>query len=350
MKASRMVLGALVFAGSAFAQYTIIEIPCGDGEATVGGLTDRGVLVADCFVQSNDPGLHEAFLPFVIGKSDVRDLGFLSVGLIVRAAGINKHQEVIANRFLPGELRAYLWSKGEVNDLGTFGGAWSAARGINDNGDVAGSAALLDGTEHAFLYRRGTKQDLGVFGAARSEATAINNQGQIVINRTFDTNVDEVTVAAILSDGVLQEIGSLGGQFTQGLGINSLGHVVGISQRVWPPPGGEDLHAFFFHDGQIEEIASASALPDTGSYTKAINDHDEIVGSWYRTFDAETVYGGFLFQNGVRTDISELLPPDSGWTINTADAINNLGQIAGTGFHNGIQRIYLLSPPKTSGK
>ena len=35
---------------------------------------------------------------------------------------------------------------------------------------------------------------------------------------------------------------------------------------------------------------------------------------------------------------------DSTWTITNVSAINNLGQIVGTGYHNGQQREFLMTP------
>src|SRR6185436_173887 len=73
-------------------------------------------------------------------------------------------------------------------------------------------------------------RDLGQFGAALCDAAAIDNRGQIVINRSFETNADLVTIAAIYHHGPLEELPSLGGSYTIGTAINSHGHVVGISR------------------------------------------------------------------------------------------------------------------------
>lgn len=44
-------------------------------------------------------------------------------------------------------------------------------------------------------------------------------------------------------------------------------------------------------------------------------------------------------------DLNSLLPPQSGWTLTTAVAVNRHGQIAGTGLLGGEPRAYRLSPP-----
>jgi hypothetical protein len=52
----------------------------------------------------------------------------------------------------------------------------------------------------------------------------------------------------------------------------------------------------------------------------------------------------FVFTGGVAYDLNTLIPSGSGWVLNDAVAINDAGQIAGTGFHNGLQRAFLLTP------
>ncbi len=44
------------------------------------------------------------------------------------------------------------------------------------------------------------------------------------------------------------------------------------------------------------------------------------------------------------TDLQTLIPADAGWTLQQAEAINDHGQIAGTGLHNGQLRAFLLLP------
>src|SRR4051812_26533463 len=47
----------------------------------------------------------------------------------------------------------------QVQDLGTLGGTYSTAYGINDSGQVVGYSRTNDGYEHAFLYD-GTMHDI----------------------------------------------------------------------------------------------------------------------------------------------------------------------------------------------
>jgi len=72
-----------------------------------------------------------------------------------------------------------------VTDLGTLGGSYSIASGLNDNGQVVGLFDTGGGLFHALLYSGGGMVDLNTLIPANSgwtltDATAINNNGEIV--------------------------------------------------------------------------------------------------------------------------------------------------------------------------
>ena len=69
-----------------------------------------------------------------------------------------------------------------VTDLGTLGGTFSVAFGINNAGRVGGAAALPNGNVHAFLSGvGGTKYDLGTLGGPNSQASAPNGREDAAI-------------------------------------------------------------------------------------------------------------------------------------------------------------------------
>ena len=85
---------------------------------------------------------------------------------------------LIAGFLFSGIGRGY----GEVIDLGTLGGPErnGVAFALNDRGEAAGYTDKSDGIVHAFLYSNGVMTDLGTFGGGWSMARGINNLGQVV--------------------------------------------------------------------------------------------------------------------------------------------------------------------------
>src|SRR5919202_1756487 len=86
--------------------------------------------------------------------------------------------------------RAGLWQNGTITDLGTLGGSYSYAWGINDEGTVVGEAATT-GADHAFVYKNSQMSDLNNFLPANSGwellgAMDINDNGQIVAIGLFN--------------------------------------------------------------------------------------------------------------------------------------------------------------------
>ena len=54
---------------------------------------------------------------------------------------------------------------------------------------------------------------------------------------------------------------------------------------------------------------------------------------------------GFLYQDGTMLDLNNLIPPDTGWTIDDAYAINDNGWIAATGTNPNVNSGSRTSPP-----
>jgi probable HAF family extracellular repeat protein len=228
----------------------------------------------------------------------VRDLGAPAPFLSSAATAINRAGAVVgtltkAAGGASGD-RGFLWQAGSMTTIGTLGGRNSAAFGINDTGQVVGNATTGDGAVHAFVWRDGAITDLG----------ALAN-----------------------------------GTFSVAVAVNQPGDIVGVSTLV--PATFSSRHAFRYHAGQMVDLG---VPPPTArqtfveSFADDINDDGVIVGS----------AGGraFLYRDGAWTDLNTLIPANSGWVLTTAVAINNAGQIVGTGTVNGGTRYqgFLLTP------
>jgi probable HAF family extracellular repeat protein len=86
----------------------------------------------------------------------------------------------------------------------------------------------------------------------------------------------------------------------------------------------------------MQDLGALGANDD--SVALGINDSGEIVG-----FDNNAI--AFLWtKTGGMKDLNSLIPPNSGWTLNHAAAINTSGQITGYGQFQGATHAFLLTP------
>ena len=68
-----------------------------------------------------------------------------------------------------------------ITDLGTLGGIWSGASGLNDQGQVVGNSSVYNSAQHGYFWDGDIMHDLGTPQSYLvSGATAINNINQIV--------------------------------------------------------------------------------------------------------------------------------------------------------------------------
>jgi hypothetical protein len=67
-------------------------------------------------------------------------------------------------------------------------------------------------------------------------------------------------------------------------------------------------------------------------------------GRFIQNGGAPTVHAFFADTTGPIVDLNSLIPAASGWMLESAQGINNAGQIAGSGMHDGTLRAYRLTP------
>jgi probable HAF family extracellular repeat protein len=267
--------------------------------------------------------------PFLYSNGQMEDLGFVGEGYAINNIG-----QVTGDLKLglpSGALHCFLYSNGQTQDLGTLGGPHSFGYGINDSGQVVGYSYLPSGYRHAFLYSSGEMRDLGTLGGNESFGNGINSAGQVVGSATKTD--DGLGHAFLYSNGIMQDLGSLGGQNAGALAINDVGQVVGTAQSLLGLN-----HAFLYTNGRMQDLGT---LGGNYGYAQAINNAGLIVGSASTPTDA---LHAMLYQNGQMQDLNDYIDPNSGWTLISANGINDLGQIVGYGYYQGQQWAFLLTP------
>lgn len=236
---------------------------------------------------------------------------------------------------------------GTLSDLGNADYFVAAPGAINNAGQIVGSyhatSSSYPNRPHAFLYADRVMTDLGTLGGSYSIARDINQRGQIVGRSSIAG--DAATRGFIVENGAMRAMGTLGGNSSQAESVNQRGQIVGSSTI----PGDTATHAFLYADGVMTDLGNAGILANSNSLARAINDRGDVIGA-YATANTGP-YSFFIYSDGIVRDLDSLLDPDSGWRITDVAGINASGQIAATGFKEGLgtQAIRLNPVPEPDG-
>jgi len=163
------------------------------------------------------------------------------------------------------QTRAFRWKNGHMLDLGTLGGPDAMALGVNESGQIFGNSyTSLDAspvcgnpesgfdalTTGAFLWQKGKMTNLGSFGGTCTNALALNNRGQVV---GYSFLVQDATFHPFRwEQGKLIDLGTLGGDFGVATHLNEAGDVVGWAN----PPNGEVIHATLWSGGHTSDLGA----------------------------------------------------------------------------------------------
>lgn len=235
-----------------------------------------------------------------------------------------------------GVAHGAIFQNGTVQDLGTLSpSSWSAALAINDRGQAAGIALppLSSNTPmapHAFLYSNGSMTDIHPPGAFQSQASAINNAGQVA--GTFSLGDGDIH-SYLYGAGTITDIGA----GTSAMALNDAGQVAG----TWRHDSVQ--HPFVYVDGQLTDLFTFAGIAGMSGLANDVNNQGHVVGMLSDPAAVyEVDYRAFVYADGVVTDLNTYAT-GSGWTLNTALEMNDLGAVIGTGMLNGESHYYLMT-------
>jgi len=135
----------------------------------------------------------------------------------------------------------------------------------------------------------------------------------------------------------MTDLGTLGGTSSGAYGINNSGQIVGNASIA----GNTAAHAFLYSGGIINDLGILDGA--TSSFAFGINNSGQVVG-FSETVGDNTANRAFLYTNGAMLDLNSLISADSGWALKVASAINDSGQIIGSGIINGQTHAFLMTP------
>ena len=129
----------------------------------------------------------------------------------------------------------------------------------------------------------------------------------------------------------MRDLGTLPGWINSyAYSINNHSEVVGLGCHA----AGGTCAAFLWRSGKMMNLRTLPGCKNSSAF--GINDSTAVVG----TADNRA----FLWKQGRMLDLNTCLPSGSGWMLEEARAINNKGQIVGSGELNGQEHMFLLTP------
>jgi probable HAF family extracellular repeat protein len=160
----------------------IVNPPAG-WNPTVASLIDENGLIAGIgFANTSTTPPSGKEYAFVLNAGTLTTIPNPSGSIYVE--GINSSGEVVGSY---NGARAFEYTlAGGIHDIGTLGGPYAWATGVNDLGDIVGESVLSDGSDAAFLYTNGGGMvNLSAIvslpdGFSMGSASGINDRGQII--------------------------------------------------------------------------------------------------------------------------------------------------------------------------
>jgi probable HAF family extracellular repeat protein len=248
----------------------------------------------------------------------------------------------------PFVQHAIKWQGGVVTDLGALpGGGTSGTTWISDSGIIAGASqnGVIDPlsgilVNHAAVWNKNQIVDLGTLGGVFGLAVCVNNKGQAVgfsDNGIPDPlpmwNTGTQTRAFLSENGVMQDLGTLGGLQAMALYINERGQVAGHAlKNSIPNPGTgvPTLAPFLWEKGRMIDLGGFGG---TFGVTNSLNQRGQVVGN--SDLQGDQTFHPYLWQGGTMNDLGTL-----GGNYGSATWVNDAGSVVGWATPAGDEALH----------
>jgi probable HAF family extracellular repeat protein len=298
-------------------------------------------------------GSSAPFRPFLWSNGALTDLGTLG-GSAGTANALNQSGTVVGSALTSGSLLHPFRRPegGTPTEIGVLNGGFSAeAYDINASGQIVGvSEEGSNLQDRAFIWQSGVGiQPLSATWGKPIRAFGINDAGQIAGSANHNVSG---THAFVTIGGDAKDLGTLGGDVSVATKVNDSGEVSGYSY-IFSNTITQSFHAFRWKDlngnGQSDsgEMINLGVLgSDRNSYAYDLNNNGLIVGASETGTASNNISRAFIWSSadGIMRDLNVVVP-GTGWTFQEAHGINNRGQIVGTGLNpDGKVHAFLLTP------
>jgi probable HAF family extracellular repeat protein len=261
----------------------------------------------------------------------------------------------------PGHVcRGFVWEDGDMRALPTLGGTHGFATGTNNRRQTVGWAETTfedpscNRTSqflqfHAVVWGPGRddiRPLLPLGDDSTSAATAINDRGQVAgISGICSQGVGELSaIRAVIwePDGTTTDLGSLGGvAWNTPMAINERGDVVGFANAPGTDPPTSFNYRAFLWTRQLGRMMDLGTLDgDTRAQALGINERGQVVG-----FSRGAGLRGFIWEDGVMSDLNQRIASGSRDTILIAGDINDFGVVTGQSVdENDVTSTFVAIP------
>ena len=320
-----------------------------------GSINSRGWIAGQSQSSTIDPvaGIPE-FHAVLWKHGQILDLGTLdsgteSLGIYVNDAGqvvgfstVNTNSDPVG--FFGFPTHTFIWQNEAKLDIGTLGGAnaFPGASCSNQPEDtvVGGSTTStainpVTGLPDAdpFLWHKGKMIDLGTLGGTNGFAQCANDHLQVIGMSSLTANPAACDFpvfnvggtgchAFFWEDGLMTDLGTLGGDNSEALWLNESGEVVGSADL--PGPSGNQTHdAVLWKNGKIYDLGTVPG--DPCSRGRGLNSRGQVVGG---SSDCHNFLHAFLWEEGgPMVDLNTLIQAGTGYLLTNAFNINDRGEI-----------------------